>query len=468
MYRPGEEVSVKGYLRKITTGKFADIEELSGMRKNVTYVLRDSRYNEIARGTVPLNTFGAFDFKIKLPENINLGYQRLEFWASENASQYRDYEHSFQVQEFRRPEFEVTVNAETPAPYYVGNSAVFNAEAKYFTGGALANSAIKWAVSAGQTTYSPPGHESFTFGTFIPWWRHYSEDSVRTNYYYPYQAQSISGTTDENGKHRINLDFLSANPARPYNLRATAEIQDVNRQTIADTKNVLVHPSEVYVGLRTPKTFVRQGEPLKVDAIAADIDGKTRAGAPVEITAVLKDWQPYGGTWREVTIDTQTCQLTSAASAVSCNFNVKQGGTFTISATVLDAKERPNTSELNVWAAGGNTPPKRGVELETVELIPDKKNYAPGETAEILVNAPFLPAEGVMTLERSGVVKTERFTMNEASTVLQIPIEERFLPNVHVKVDLLGVTERTNDSSEIDKTLPKRPAFASGELNLDV
>jgi uncharacterized protein YfaS (alpha-2-macroglobulin family) len=468
MYRPGEEVSVKGYLRKITTGKFADIEELGGLRKNVSYLLRDSRYNEIARGTAPLNAFGAFDFKIKLPENINLGYQRLEFWSSEQVSQYREYEHSFQVQEFRRPEFEVNINAETPAPYTVGTSAVFNAEAKYFTGGFLRNSAIKWAVSAARTNYSPPGHESFTFGSFIPWWKRYDDDAERTNYYYSYPAQYISGTTDENGKHRINLDFLAANPARPYNLRATAEIQDVNRQTIADTKNFLVHPSEVYVGLKTAKTFVRQGEPLKVETIAADIDGKTVAGAPIEITAVLKDWQPYGNTWREVLIDTQNCQLTSAASAVSCSFNVKQGGRFTISATVLDAKERPNTSELRVWAAGGNTPPKRGVELEEAELIPDKRNYAPGETAEILVNAPFFLAEGVMTLERSGVVKTVRFTMNEASTVLQIPIEERFLPNVHVKVDLLGVTDRTNDKGEIDKTLAKRPAFASGEINLDV
>ncbi|MEP6902935.1 MAG: MG2 domain-containing protein, partial [Actinomycetota bacterium] len=466
MYRPNEEVSIKGYLRKVTGGKFTDIAALGTEKKSVNYILRDPRNNEIARGTVQINTFGAFDFKLKLHENINLGYQQLEFWSS-GFSGSPEFTHNFQVQEFRRPEFEVSVEAETPAPFFVGTSAVIDAEAKYYTGGFLSNTDVNWSVSAYQTTFSPPNHEDFTFGTFIPWWRNYSIDSTR-NYYYSSPAQDFGGTTDANGKHRINLDLVSANPARPYILRATAELQDVNRQTVADTKIFLVHPSDVYVGLRSSKTFVRQGESLGVEAIATDLDGKIVPDAPITINAVLKDWQRTGGSWQEVTIDTQTCQITSANEIVSCNFTAKQGGIFTFSATVLDQKERPNSSEITVWVAGGNTEPKRGVEQESVELIPDKKDYAPGDTAEILVNAPIVPAEGVMTVERNGIIKTERFTINESSTILRIPIEERYLPNIHVKVDLVGIEDRTDDNGVIDKNLPNRPAFAVGELNLNV
>ena len=40
-------------------------------------------------------------------------------------------------------------------------------------------------------------------------------------------------------------------------------------------------------------------------------------------------------------------------------------------------------------------------------MIPGKKEYAPGETAEILVNAPFYPAEGLLTLSRNGIIRTE-------------------------------------------------------------
>ncbi|MCU0238703.1 MAG: MG2 domain-containing protein [Pyrinomonadaceae bacterium] len=485
MYRPNEEVSLKGYIRQITGGKFTDIAEIGEKVKSVNYVLRDPRNIQIAKGTVQLNTFGAFDFKVKLPGNINLGYQRLEFWSNNNNSQTStnpEFSHNFQVQEFRRPEFEVSVESETAQPYFVGKPATIYAEAKYYTGGFLQNSPINWDVCAYQTSYSPPNNEEFTFGTFISWWKHYDalaprftcgKDNYRLLNQLPNQdnqdnQQNIDLKTDENGKHRINLDFLSANPARPYTLRATAQIEDVNRQVIADTKNFLVHPADFYVGLRAKKTFIRQDEPLTVEAIATDIDGKKIANASISMKAELKDWQRTGSSWQQVTIDTQTCNLTSTDSVNSCNFTAKQGGTFTITATVFDTKERPNTSEITIWVAGGNTAPKRGVEKDEVELIPDKREYSPDETAEILVNSPYESAEGVMTLERNGIIKTEHFTIDKSSAVLKIPIEERYLPNFHVKVDLVSIADRTSDKGEPDKNLPKRPAFATGEINLNV
>ena len=51
---------------------------------------------------------------------------------------------------------------------------------------------------------------------------------------------------------------------------------------------------------------------------------------------------------------------------------------------------------------------------KTSELIPDRRDYKAGDTAEILVQAPFYPAEGVLTVQRSGLVKLERFRMETA------------------------------------------------------
>ena len=75
MYRPKEEVAVKGYIREITGGKFGDVEPIGDVgRHRFTYSVKDSQSNEIAKGTTTLNAFGAFDFKFKLPDNVNLGY----------------------------------------------------------------------------------------------------------------------------------------------------------------------------------------------------------------------------------------------------------------------------------------------------------------------------------------------------------------------------------------------------------
>ena len=113
---------------------------------------------------------------------------------------------------------------------------------------------------------------------------------------------------------------------------------------------------------------------------------------------------------------------------------------------MTDDKGRPNRSELTRWVSGGDVVPSREVEQEEVTLIPDKKDYQPGDTAEILVQAPFYPAEGLLTLRRSGIVRSERFTMDGPSYTLKVPIEEAFVPNVHVQVDLVGAAAAPDDA----------------------
>ncbi|MGQ0543419.1 MAG: Ig-like domain-containing protein, partial [Blastocatellia bacterium] len=106
MYKPKEEVAVKGYIRRLTGGKLGDIEGLGTQTLNYAWSAKDPRNNEIAKGTVTTNPFGAFDFKFSLPDNTNLGYGRIDF--TETGSTSVSYSHQFQIQEFRRPEFEVS------------------------------------------------------------------------------------------------------------------------------------------------------------------------------------------------------------------------------------------------------------------------------------------------------------------------------------------------------------------------
>lgn len=465
-YRPGETVSVKGYVRKIAGGKYADVDDLDGATNSLNYFLKDPRGNEILRGTANLNAFGAFDFQIKLPaKGFNLGSQRLELSASSPLYNH-DFTHNFQVLEFRRPEFEVSARVETPAPFFVGDSAVTAAvEAKYYSGGFLSSAETNWTVTATPINYTPSNREDFSFGKFEPWWG--DDDSVNGQT----TIEEFKGSTGADGKHRIALDFISANPPRAFSVNAEARVQDVNRQTFAASTTLLVHPSKLYVGLKTPKNFVAPGERVKVETIATDIDGKAAANAPIIIVAELKDWKKIEGEWQEVTIDAQNCRTRSGTDgAASCDFTAKQGGVFKLTASVADNRGRRNESEFNVWVWGGNFEPSSGVEKEEARLIPDKKDYAPGDIAEILVMSPFpAPAEGVLTLQRNGVVRVERFTMHETSMVVRVPIEEGFLPNVHAQVDLIGSSPRIfYEDAERDARLPKRPAFASGELNLKI
>ncbi|MEQ1505172.1 MAG: alpha-2-macroglobulin family protein, partial [Myxococcota bacterium] len=145
-----------------------------------------------------------------------------------------------------------------------------------------------------------------------------------------------------------------------------------------------------------------------------------------------------------------------------------RGGTYRLTATTRDALGRRSESELRVWVSGAEAIPARDVQLEAITLVPDHQDPAPGTTVSILVQAPFSPAEGVLTLRRDGLVSTERFRMDGPTTTLKVPIVEAYVPNVTVQVDLVGAAGRPGADGKVDPSLPKRIAHASGSIGFTV
>ena len=460
MYQPGEEVHIKGWVRRVGGGKNGDLGPLANSVVEVAYVLDDSRENHVKVGTVPLNALGGFDWTVKLPDNINLGSATLKLQAVSSLAE-NTHSHAFQVQEFRRPEFEVKTQTDSEGPFFVGAGADVSLSATYYSGGGLPGAPVTWDVSTSITQFTPPNRGDYIFGE----WQLRPQDDVPTT-----SRQTFSGVTETSGKHRLHIDFDRVNPARPATLIASANVSDVNRQRWTSKTTLLVHPANLYVGIKTDKVFTKLGQPLPVQAIVTDLDGKLIDGREIKMVATRLSWRQEKGDWKEVETDPQECVIRSATSAVTCAFQPKEGGEYRVKATIRDDRERRNESELKMWVSGAKSPLRPDAEGGDVQLVSDRREYKAGDTAEILVQAPFYPAEGVLSVRRSGLVKVERFRMDTATTTLRVPIEEGWTPNVSVQVDLVGEEERASTTSVQAgaKPLPKKTAYASGSLKLSI
>jgi uncharacterized protein YfaS (alpha-2-macroglobulin family) len=430
----------------------------------------------LASGRSPVSTLGGFDLVFTLPTNANLGYARVTFNVEGSLAGLsgRHYDHSFQIQEFRRPEFEVTARNETTGPYFVGGHAVVAVEASYFAGGPLPNAEVTWQVSSSPGNYAPPNWPGFVFGEWTPWWYYYEPVFLEEATYWPeyegVEVETFSGVTDASGNHYLRLDFDEAGSPRPVSVLAEATVMDVNRQAWAGTTSLLVHPAELYVGLRSERTFVQRGQPLEIEVIVTDLDGVAVPDRRVEVRASRLEWRYRRGRWGEEAVDVQECAVGSTLEPVSCTFETTMGGEYEITAVVTDGAGRRNQSQFTRWVSGGRRPVARKVELEAVTLIPDRESYQPGDVAQVLVQAPFSPAEGLLTVARSGILYTERFRIgeDEETITLNVPIEEGHIPNLQLQVDLVGAAPRTNEEGEAIAGVPPRPAYASGQLNLSV
>lgn len=480
MYKPGEDVHIKGWLRLIGGRQTGDVSLVGNDVSLVTYQLTDPQGNALGSGQLDVNALGGFDFVFTLPKNSNLGTVQLSLNVDDRLRGLEgwQYYHSFQVQEFRRPEFEVIARNETSGPYFAGDQAVVAVDAKYYAGGPLPNAEVTWQVTTTPTNYSPPNWSEFTFGSWQPWWMFYDYGYPGGD---PGKIEIFKGKTDSSGSHYLRLNFeQQGDPTvdpRPQSVVAQSTVMDVNRQAWSSSTALLVHPANLYIGLRSERYFVERGTPFMLEYIVTDLDGNPIPDRPLQITAARLEWKFRNGTWSEQEVEKQICVKSgsSAGSLIStnepgtCSFETPVGGTYQITATVTDQLGRVNQTRFTRWVSGGKLPASRKVEQEKVTLIPDQETYQPGDTARILVQSPFSPAEGLLTVSRSGTLYTKRFRIESGSVTLEIPIEQAHIPNLEIQVDLLGSAVRVGaDGFTALANLPARPAFASGTLSLSI
>ncbi len=463
IYRPGETLHLKGWVRNLDLSGDGDLE-LFPRGELVTYSVSGPFGNDLGSGEVRLGDHGGFDLTVELAEGANLGWSSIVLQRPGSRDSDRHY-HSFQVQEFRRPEFEVEARLESAGPHLVDEPAVAAVDATYFSGGPLANAEVTWTVTTRQGSYSPPNWSGFTFGVWRPWW--YFGD-----YYEPWpepQRKVFRGRTDSSGSHYLRMDFEGDGDHLPTTVTAEARVLDVNRQQWASATDVLVHPASLYVGLRSARTFVRAGDTLDIDAVVTDIDGNPVPGRSFEITTARIVHQYVDGQWTEVPTDPETCEAVSEQTPVECEFAPGIGGRYRISAHVVDDAGRTSRSELTRWVAGARSgPPSRRIDLETANLIPDAESYAAGDTAEILVDSPLASGTGLLTIAHNRIIELRTFEIADHAAVVEVPITDDHVPELVVQVEIVSTAERTADDGTSLEGAPPRPAYASGQVLLRV
>ena len=459
MYRPGETLQLKGWVRHLDLTADGGLEFLP-TGTLITYTATGPFGNDLGSGVVRTDEHGGFDLALALSEGANLGWGRIEF-RRPGAGDDEWHLHSFQVQEFRRPEFEVEARVESAAPHFIDEPAEVAVDARYFSGGALPNAEVTWTVTTRAGSYSPPNWGDFRFGVWRWWWWYYESGSS--------EVEEFSGTTGADGSHYLRIGIEDDGEHLPVTVTASAEVLDVNRQRWDSSVDFLVHSADLYVGIRSAGAFVKSGDGIDVEAIVTDLDGNPVEGRPFEVTAARIVSKFVDSEWVEVALDIETCRPTSEQTPVACEFTAGTGGRYRIAARIVDDSGRAGRSELTLWVSGAKEGvPSRGVELESVNLVPDLETYAAGDTAEILVGSPFASATGLLTVVHNRIIETRTFEVTDHSAVLRVPITDDHVPGLELRVDLAAVTDRTADDGTVLAGVPPRPAHGSGEILLRV
>ncbi|HEY4107157.1 MAG TPA: MG2 domain-containing protein, partial [Polyangiaceae bacterium] len=275
IYRPGDEVQVKGIVRRELASGNANPagEELS-------LLLRSPDSEELQKQTVKLSRFGTFAARFKVPESGHLGS-----WQVQAASSPDDliYE-SFDVSEYRPSEFKVGVESERPS-YVRGDVAHWTARADYLFGAPMAKAAARVTVSHIGSYFEVPNSEGFS--TSASAYHADLEESALDGGQLLAQAAKL----DEHGAFAFSQKLELPAQRGPELITAEADVTDVSRQSLAGTTSAIVHPAEFYLGLKEPEDFfVNAPGKVSTSVLALSPKGERVAGKSVKIELVSRRW----------------------------------------------------------------------------------------------------------------------------------------------------------------------------------
>jgi len=432
IYRPGQDVFFKGIVRQ------NDDLHYSLPKDKQVYVTIDHWGEQVYTKTMQLSELGSFTDKFKLDENAAIGGYDISLRKTPSDDPFSVV--TFNVAEYHKPEFQVSASPDKSA-VLAGDKVNFSLDATYYSGGNVANAQVEWFLEAAPFNFTPSrDYDQFSFSN---WDR---------DVYWSEQASTQRGTlaegkavTDANGHLEISQSLGLGETKTSQTAIFKANVTDVAGNIVSGQTSVVVHQSLIYAGIRSEKYIGTAGEAQPFEAVVLDWDSEPVPGQSVNVKFVERQWfsvqeQDKQGQMRwvtsvkEIPAGTQTA-ITDKDGKAGVSFIPPKGGVYKAIVTVTDSKGNSHQASTYIWVSSSDYVAWKQTNDRTFSLVADKDNYAPGDTAEILIAQPFeTDVYALVTYERGHIYKQDVVLLKGNSTIYKIPIRGDMAPMAYVSV----------------------------------
>jgi uncharacterized protein YfaS (alpha-2-macroglobulin family) len=408
IYRPGHTVHLKAVLRWRHLDALAPFD-----RAEVEVVASDPNDKVVFRRQVKVDAFGSVMADFAVPATAALGNYALRVQSGEFQATS-----GFEVQEYRKPEFEVIIS---PASRFAvqGGEAVVSIQARYYFGQPVANGQLRWVVNQ-QPYYSP-----------LRWDAGF--EGGEGNYWYG-DAQTAQGELrlDAEGKAQVRIPLGVDENGRDFSARIEAQVTDAaNRQV---SGNTIVHATfgAFLIAAQTANSVFRAGSAVETSVLAIDYTGVPQPNVPV--TLALEQLTYPSGYYNAPTVTPigSTIVTTDVEGRAAGRLTLPaQSGSFRIRVTAPSG-DRQVQSDVWLWVPGPSESTDDSQD-RYLELLADRKSYQPGESARLIVRGETITGPVLVTKEGQHV-SWYRLLRPAATESIEVPIDEGDVGDVFVSI----------------------------------
>jgi uncharacterized protein YfaS (alpha-2-macroglobulin family) len=457
VYRPEQTVQFKLWVREAQYDLPEDASRHAGGA--FTVVITDPRNEKILERSFTADAYGGLSGELALGPEAVLGVYQI------GIAEIGGGQGTFRVEEYKKPEFEVTV--ETPAhPLALGDTVGVTVKAAYLFGAPVTEATVHVKVtrSAHSTVIYPVGIWDWFYGNGYGWlgydcpwfsgWNHWGCPRPRGGWWPepqqpPEVVADIAQPIGPDGTVTVTLDTAMAKAMhgdQDHRYTISAEVTDASRRTITGGGSLIAARDPFRVFAWISRGHCRAGE-----TVTAEFSARSPADDPVTGAGTA--------TLFRVTYNEQRLPVEQSVGQWPVATDAEGGARLQIMAA------RPGQYRLAcVLTAGGQT--REGATLfsvtgedakaddyrfNAIELVPDKQEYASGETVALRVNTD-RPGSAVLLFVRpaNGVyLPPQLLRLEGRSSLVEIPVTLKDMPNFFIEAVTVSDGHLHSDVREI-------------------
>lgn len=417
-YRPNETVLWKVFARQRSGEQWS-----TPAGTTLQYEVLGPRGEKVSSGSAKLNEYGAFSEEIPLKPEHALGEYSVRFQV---ADRQVGYARMFRLEEYKLPEFRVSVATPEGKQYRLGDTIEATIDASYYFGGPVANATVEAVIS--QEPY---------YRVWAPY-RHYDWYFQRPpRHSNPTVLRTETLTTDANGRAVLRIDTQRDGSDMTY--RIEARVVDASRREVRGSGTVRVTSRRYSVNARPEHVIHKPNESVSIEFKALDANDQ-----PVQVTGtvtvVRRAWKhrwvqrhgsrvDLGGNEEEKVAEATV--KTDAKGDATYTFTPKRDGYYVVRWRSEDGPKARDviTAETAVWVAERATKDVGYTLGSGIDVIIDKESLRSGETATALLVTPETGQWVMLSTSGDTLMETQILRLDGNVKLVQLPVNDRHVPN---------------------------------------
>lgn len=407
VYRPGHTVHLKAILRWRERGEVRPFD-----RSEVEIVVSDNTGKVVARERRTADEFGAVWTSLALPPAAALGTYTVTVRAGD-----REDTGQFQVREYRKPEFEVDVSAPSSIALQ-GTTVQAQVRARYYFGQPVAGGRVHYVLF--RSPYYSPYRWADADETVAVMWNWFGGTAIAEG----------TARLDAAGTATIPVTLPVDAERDDFGFRVEARVTDSSGREVSGNLRLIAPWASFLLALETDQHIYRPGSSATVRVRAVDYRGQPQPALEVHLSLERVTYTSNGRPQR--TRVRETSVTTDAGGKATWTTPLPdEAGDYAVVATA-DSNGREVTAREHFWMPGP-TEAAAGPQDATLELVADRTEYAPGDTARLSARNGSLAGAVLVTKERE-ITSWYDVVRPDASGVLEVPITEDDVGGVWVNL----------------------------------